>query len=266
MTDIYFVVAFSGLLLLMVLGVCFAILARFGIVHLRTLQIVIAAAALILIIDVVVASIRTRSDRRTSVTVDAIEHRGWWELRYGSVITANELHLPVGTPVLVRFAFLSRSILTFDGLDPVRNRFAGRFANVVITAPRKDEFFARRLSVRGSQRLMIVAEKTFDRWLAQEARPANTVQPHGIAVFLSARCVFCHTIRGVAKGEMPLGPDLTHIASRRTLGNGVVPNRAGYLAGWVVDPPTLKPETEMPTNAIDPRDLHDLLSFLQQLK
>ena len=164
MTDIYFVVAFSGLLLLMVLGVCFAILARFGIVHLRTLQIVIAAAALILIIDVVVASIRARSDRRTSLTVDAIEHRGWWELRYGSVITANELHLPVGTPVLVRFAFLSRSILTFDGLDPVRNRFAGRFANVVITAPRKDEFFARRLSIRGSQRLMIVAEEAFD-WL-----------------------------------------------------------------------------------------------------
>jgi cytochrome c oxidase subunit 2 len=75
----------------------------------------------------------------------------------------------------------------------------------------------------------------------------------------------CHTIQGTrANGKV--APDLTHLASRRTIAAGTLPNTRGHLAGWVVDPQKIKPGNKMPPNNLNPDDLQALLSYLESLK
>jgi cytochrome c oxidase subunit 2 len=87
----------------------------------------------------------------------------------------------------------------------------------------------------------------------------------GQQVFLNGPCVMCHTIRGtIALGRV--GPDLTHIASRRTIAAGTLPNTRGHLAGWILNPQNLKPGTHMPPTQLSSEDLHALLAYLETLK
>jgi cytochrome c oxidase subunit 2 len=75
----------------------------------------------------------------------------------------------------------------------------------------------------------------------------------------------CHAISGTPAGSR-VGPDLTHLASRRTIAAGTLLNTRGNLAGWIVDPQQIKPGAKMPPNQLDPADLQALLSYLETLK
>jgi cytochrome c oxidase subunit 2 len=86
----------------------------------------------------------------------------------------------------------------------------------------------------------------------------------GQDVFLSRACVLCHTIRGTPANSR-VGPDLTHLASRRTLGAGTIPNQRGHLAGWVMDPQSIKPGARMPPNQLAADELQALLAYLASL-
>jgi cytochrome c oxidase subunit II len=87
----------------------------------------------------------------------------------------------------------------------------------------------------------------------------------GQEVFLSSSCVMCHAISGTPAGSR-IGPDLTHLASRQTIAAGTLPNTRGNLAGWIVNPQSIKPGTRMPPNQLDPDDLQALLAYLESLK
>ena len=63
-----------------------------------------------------------------------------------------------------------------------------------------------------------------------------------------------------------MGPDLTHLGSRLTIAAGTLPNTRGNLAGWIVDPQSIKPGAEMPSNQISPDDLQALLAYLETLR
>jgi cytochrome c oxidase subunit 2 len=63
-----------------------------------------------------------------------------------------------------------------------------------------------------------------------------------------------------------LGPDLTHIASRLTLGAGTVPNTRGHLSGWITNPQQVKPGNRMPAVPLAPDELHALLAYLESLR
>jgi cytochrome c oxidase subunit 2 len=87
----------------------------------------------------------------------------------------------------------------------------------------------------------------------------------GQEVFLTGPCVMCHTVRGTI-ALATVGPDLTHLASRRTLAAGTLPNTRGNLAGWILNPQNLKPGTQMPPTLLPPEDLHALVAFLETLR
>jgi cytochrome c oxidase subunit 2 len=118
---------------------------------------------------------------------------------------------------------------------------------------------------------LVVAEPPdqFSMWLDQQRRPAvppvDEVPQRGQEIFLSSSCVLCHTIRGTSAGGK-VAPDLTHLASRRTLAAGTLPNTPGSLAGWIIDPQHIKPGNKMPPNHFDPNDLQALLAYLVSLK
>jgi cytochrome c oxidase subunit II len=94
--------------------------------------------------------------------------------------------------------------------------------------------------------------------------PPELVQ-RGREVFLTRPCVMCHTVRGTrALGRV--GPDLTHVASRRSLAAGTFPNTRGHMAGWILNPQNLKPGTKMPPSLLPVDDVHALLAYLETLK
>jgi cytochrome c oxidase subunit 2 len=113
------------------------------------------------------------------------------------------------------------------------------------------------------------SEDKFKTWMQAQlqpaAIPADPALQRGQQAFLNYECIFCHQIRGTtAAGHN--GPDLTHFGSRQSLAAGTLPNTMGNLAGWIVNPQTIKPGNHMATIAVNPDDLQPLIGYLESLK
>jgi hypothetical protein len=74
-----------------------------------------------------------------------------------------------------------------------------------------------------------------------------------MTTFQEHPCRGCHTVRGLTNG--PIGPDLTHLASRTTLAGGMFPRNDSTLAHWLLKASTLKQGSMMPGFPIPPNDL-----------
>ncbi|MCB1669553.1 MAG: cytochrome c oxidase subunit II [Gammaproteobacteria bacterium] len=138
-----------------------------------------------------------------------------------------------------------------------------------------------------NMRLSIVAEapEDYNAWLQAQAEPAagsendgteneetggagygSEVVRRGAALFQDAACPGCHTIRGTpARGV--LAPDLTHLASRRHIAGGMLPNNTANLSAWVTRPQSLKPGSMMPdSDEFTGVQLSALVAYLQSLE
>ena len=206
----------------------------------------------------------------------------WWELRYldadgGEIArTANEMHIPVGEPVTLRL--ISDNVIHSFWVPQLQGKtdmIPGRVNESWIQAGEPGVYRGQCAEFCGVQHSMMaflaIAEpaEAFDRWLARQAQPAaEPTEPslvRGRDVFLRAGCGGCHTVRGTpAAGRT--GPDLTHIAGRRTLAAATVPNTRGHLAGWISDPQHVKPGNKMPAATLEPGDLHALIAYLESLE
>jgi cytochrome c oxidase subunit II len=220
--------------------------------------------------------------RQPPLIIDIIGHQWWWEVRYQDslpsdlVTTANEIHVPTGRPVLLRMT--SRDVIhSFyaPNLFGKKDLVPGYATQTWFQADKPGTYRGQCAEFCGHQHakmaFFIVAEPPggFRRWLEAQRRPAtpptDTLATRGQLVFMTGSCSLCHAINGTpASGR--LGPDLTHLASRRTIAAGVLRNTPGNLGGWVVDPQSIKPGTYMPTNSLEPADLRALLAYLGTLK
>ena len=78
-------------------------------------------------------------------------------------------------------------------------------------------------------------------------------------------CGACHAIRGTeAVGQV--GPDLTHVGSRATLGAGRMGLTLDNITRWIAHTEDLKPEVRMPAYDLPEDDLADLAQYLEGLK
>jgi cytochrome c oxidase subunit 2 len=209
-------------------------------------------------------------------------HRWWWEIQYpaqpvsDSVQSANELHVPVGRPVLLELS--SHDVihsLWLPDLQGKRDLIPGQPTELRFTARQAGTFRGQCAEYCGLQHahmaLLLVAEspERFAAWLAAQRRP-SAVPPdaralHGREVFLSAQCPMCHGIRGTAAAAL-MGPDLTHLMSRATLAAATLPNQPQTLADWVTDPQRSKLGNLMPPNPLPAQELQDLVLYLTSLK
>jgi cytochrome c oxidase subunit 2 len=111
----------------------------------------------------------------------------------------------------------------------------------------------------------------FERWLAHQRTPAEAPSDPqagmGREVF-KRHCANCHHVREADSSSWPqgIGPDLTHLASRRLLAAATVPNTQGHLTGWVADPQGPKPGAHMPPTSMSPQELHAVVAYLHTLK
>ena len=209
-------------------------------------------------------------------------HQWWWDVEYRDSIpqnwatTANEIHVPVGRPVVLELRSTD-VIHSFwvPNLGVKRDLIPGEETSVWFQADSAGVYRGQCAEYCGHQHakmaLLVIAEPadSFRLWLARQrdsARtPADSVARRGQEVFLSSTCVMCHAIQGTPAGSR-IGPNLTHLAGRRTLAAGTLPNTRGNLAGWIVDPQRIKPGVRMPPNALSPGDLDALLAYLESLR
>jgi cytochrome c oxidase subunit 2 len=253
-----------------------------------TAFIVIAALALCTagLIFLTVASYVT--DRRLAalgapeVQIELTAHRWWWEVRYQDAeparmfTTANEMHIPVGKPVLVTLK-ADDVIHSFwvPNLAGKKDLIPGRVATLTMQADAPGSYRGQCAEFCGLQHakmaLVVFADppEQYQAWAAAERKPAlppaGEQAEHGREVFVNGRCAMCHAIQGTSAGART-APDLTHFASRATLAAGTVPNTVGHLAGWILDPHSIKPGVNMPANPLDPDELHALLAYLGGLR
>jgi cytochrome c oxidase subunit 2 len=214
----------------------------------------------------------------TRLTVDVIGHQWWWEARYpaSSVVTANEIHIPVGVRVRV-VATTDDVIHSFwvPELNRKIDMIPGRNNEVLLDAERAGVFRGQCAEFCGLQHakmaFLVYADPParFRAWLADQQRPArapaSALAQRGKAVFDSEPCADCHTIGGTsAKGLV--GPDLTHLASRSTIAAGSLPNDPGDLADWISDPQRVKPGNRMPAVPLSPEELRALVAYLRTLR
>jgi cytochrome c oxidase subunit 2 len=118
--------------------------------------------------------------------------------------------------------------------------------------------------------VVVLPPEEFARWLAHQARPAAASPDprfaQGAELFLMNGCGACHTVRGtVADGVV--GPDLTHVGSRLTLGAGMLSNDADAFVRWMAQTEHLKPNVLMPEfGMLLPDDLRALAAYLEGLQ
>jgi cytochrome c oxidase subunit 2 len=63
-----------------------------------------------------------------------------------------------------------------------------------------------------------------------------------------------------------VAPDLTHLMTRAMIAAHTLPNNAGTLVAWMVDPQASKPGNNMPVLQLSPAEIADLDAFLVTLK
>ena len=219
---------------------------------------------------------------KNPVSIKVTGHQWWWEVEYPNtqadltVTTANEIHVPVGVPVVLQtssadviHSFWAPNIQGKRDLIPgYENAIWFQVENEGTYRGQCAEFCGHE---HAKMSFYVVAESQdkFNGWLEQQRKPApdppNEVLSHGRDVFVKSTCVMCHTVRGTDAGSR-VGPDLTHLASRISIAAGTLPNNAGALGGWIADPQTIKPGVRMPPNPLLAEDLQALVQWLQSLK
>jgi cytochrome c oxidase subunit 2 len=207
-----------------------------------------------------------------------IGHQFWWEARYpqSGVVTANEIHIPAGRPLLFRF----------ESVDVIHDFWVaplGRKMDLVpghpnfawLQSDRPGEYHGTCAEFCGAQhawmQIRVVAEspEAFAAWEKQQlelaSAPSAPAAERGAKLFQQLTCANCHAIRGLP-GDARAGPDLSHLASRKTLAAGVVENTPEGLTRWLRNPQKVKPGNLMPNMQLTDTQTEDLVRYFQTLK
>lgn len=216
--------------------------------------------------------------RPARLTVEVTGHDWWWEVRYpqSGLVTANEIHVPVGQAVDVRVRTVD-VIHSFwvPSITYKQDMIPGKDNHLWLQADRAGVYRGQCAEYCGAEHagmaFLVIAEPPaqFQAWLTQESagpgEPSSALARRGQQVFQQVSCAACHAIQGTTAQGI-LGPDLTHFGSRRTLGAGVAPNDPGWLGGWIANSQTIKPGNLMPPQPLAPTDLRALIAYLEDLK
>ena len=219
--------------------------------------------------------------RTPAISMDVIGHQWWWEVTYHEAghpeftfTTANEIHLPVGEPVLVKLQ--SADVIHSFWLPQIAGKtdvIPGQVNEMWLEAGKAGRSRGMCGEYCGLQHanmnLAVTSESPaeFARWTAERrspaAAPGGAEAQAGRDVFARS-CGACHAIGGTeALGRV--GPDLTHLASRPSIGAGALDNTPDNLARWIRNAPTIKEGSRMPAIPLDDADLHSVVAYLQTL-
>lgn len=217
-----------------------------------------------------------------SLRIAVTGEQWWWRVRYEPadgepVETANEIRLPVGEPV--QFELDSPDVIHsfwIPALGGKVDMIPGRRTRLVLEPTRAGVFRGVCAEYCGTAHAhmafdVIVMEKSvFADWLGRQRQPAvDPTEPRetrGRDHFFANGCAACHTVAGTeARGQV--GPNLTHVGSRRSVGAGTVPNDTDGFIRWLERTNHVKPGVHMPHFGMLPRsELNALAAYMESLQ
>ena len=179
----------------------------------------------------------------TALRVNVLAHQFWWEFDYeaSGVITANELHIPVDTPVLVTLCGAGNGYGGIPvpspcqpggaegpqpagvGYDVIHSFWVPQLAGTQDAVPGRANTLLIEASEPGTysgqckefcglshayMRFRVVAhtQADYDRWLANQRMDAvaptdGSLAATGAQLFLNGQCIACHAIGGLETAD-----------------------------------------------------------------
>jgi cytochrome c oxidase subunit 2 len=212
-----------------------------------------------------------------AVQVEVTGLQWWWRVGYPAletgaapVVGANEVRIPVGRPVL--FTLTADDVIHsfwVPSLGGKVDMIPGRVTRLRLTAERPGIYRGQCAEYCGGPHALMaldviaLPQADYESWLASEAQPARAPvagqEQRGQSLFLGAGCGGCHAIRGTA-ATGSIGPDLTHFASRRSVGIDTLPLTAEHVTRFIHDGQHIKPGNRMPEFRIFSSDEHAALA------
>jgi cytochrome c oxidase subunit 2 len=206
-------------------------------------------------------------------------HQFWWEAGYpaSGVVTANEIHIPVGKPLSVRLD--SKDVLHEFWVPELARKMTtvpGQPNHIWLQADKPGVYIGTCSEFCGTQhawmRILVVADESskFEEWqraqLQPSQAPTSDAPAKGLALFQTSTCINCHAIRGVTGADAHVAPDLTHVASRKQLAAGILENTPANMRRWLKNPQHIKPGALMPDFNFTDQQLDQLEAYLETLR
>jgi cytochrome c oxidase subunit 2 len=226
-------------------------------------------------------AIAVAPDDPSAIRVTVVGEQWWWRVQYlhqGSAVdTANEMRIPAGRSVI--FTLASADVIHsfwVPNLGGKVDMIPGRTTHLRLRADQPGVFRGQCAEYCGGPHALMafevvaLAEPEFREWLEGQAKPAAEVASAGARrgrdLFLSAGCSGCHTVRGTPS-EGKVGPDLTHLGSRRSVGLDTLPMTEANIKQFIHDGQHLKPGNRMPPFRIfSAADLDAIATYLAGLR
>jgi cytochrome c oxidase subunit 2 len=236
---------------------------------------------IVIFLFLITLSAMNRADPPPAPSPDLVitGHQFWWQVDYPSsgVITANEIHVPVGKPLSVQLE--SADVLHEFWVPKLTRKMSnvpGQPNHIWLQADKPGSYIGQCSEFCGTQhawmRILVVADEPaqFEEWQRAQLQPAQAastdVTAKGLAVFQTSTCMNCHAIRGVAGADLRVAPDLTHVGSRKQLASGMIDNTPANMRLWLKSPQHIKPGALMPDFTLTDEQLDQLATYLSSLK
>ena len=247
------------------------------------LEFVWTAIPVLLVLILFVLTVRTiiavaaPKSQPTDINVHIIGHQWWWEFDYPDlgVVTANELHIPTGANVHV----------SLDSVDVIHSFWAPELSHKMDVIPGQTNHLWFEVDRAGTytgqcaefcglnhanMRIRVIADSPadFDTWVKDQQaaayQPATPDEQKALDLITKGICSNCHTL-GDNQAVNPIGPDLTHLASRTSFAGDMYDLNPENLRSWLTDPQAMKPGNDMVVN-LTPDQVNILVDFLMKLK
>jgi cytochrome c oxidase subunit 2 len=224
---------------------------------------------------VVLAQVIAPSSQPT-VTIEITGRQWWWQAKYLSpdpskvFLTANEIHIPAGQPV--RLKLIGGDVIHSFWVPQLAGKMdaiPGQTNETWLEAKAPGIYRGQCTEYCGIQHahmgIVMIADTpvNFRKWWDHQLQSPPSQAVPGAAEF-AVHCGGCHAVRGTdAAGS--LGPDLSHLMTRGTIGAGILPNDGPTLARWIADPQSLKPGSLMPPPEISGDERDRIHAYLKTL-
>ena len=249
----------------------------------ESVEIIWTAIPFLIVVFLFVLTLRgmNRADPPPAPSPDLVVtgHQFWWEAQYpaSGAITANEIHIPIGKPLSVRLD--SKDVLHEFWVPELARKMTtvpGQPNHIWLQADKPGVYIGTCSEFCGIQhawmRILVVAEEPskFEEWQRAQLQPGlattSEAAAKGLALFQTSTCINCHAIRGVPGADARVAPDLTHVASRRQLGAGILENTPANMRLWLKNPQHIKPGALMPDFNFTDQELDQLGEYLSTLR
>ena len=217
-----------------------------------------------------------------SLEVNVVGQQFWWEMTYPDeeVVTANELVVPVGTPVKINLA--STDVMHSFWLPQMAGKVdlvPGNKRTLYFTADTEGVFYGQCAELCGDShanmrlRVVSLSPADYNAWVQASKEPAtvttqvSSASPlvqQGSQLFISKGCVNCHAVQGVNTYNR-VGPDLSHIGSRTSIAAGLLQNTPENMVRWLRYTDTVKPGVAMPNLGLTQDEAEALTAYLATL-